>query len=128
MLKTTKLQLFDHNLSFVLRLLSRMIPCGSLFLVWIFFGFPCISLVLSLRFLFIFDVILLSFLSHLGVMLGSIWGSCWGHFGVFLQFLRGYRFQHPFFTLFVRLLGPKLSPSWPPSWAKLGSKTTFNFA
>ena len=52
------------------------------FFVWFFFGVPVIFLMLSLSFLFIWDVILLavfiSFGGHVGVDFGVILGSCWG--------------------------------------------------
>ena len=50
-----------------------------------------------------FAIIFVSFGGHVG----SIWGSSWGHFGVFWRFLRGYRFQHPNL--------PVLDASWGPS-------------
>ena len=73
-----------------------MLSSGSLFfrmvVLWLPFDFPYAIFEFSFHLESHFAIIFVSFGGHVG----SIWGSCWGHFGGFCRFLRGYRFQHPF--------------------------------
>ena len=84
-----------------------MLSSGSLFFCMVVLGlpfdFPYAIFEFSFHLESHFAIIFVSFGGHVG----SIWGSCWGHFGVFWRFLRGYRFQHPFL--------PVLDASWGPS-------------
>ena len=101
-----------------------MLSSGSLFfrmvVLWLPFDFPYAIFEFSFHLEFHFAIIFVSFGGHVG----SIWESFW----CILEVSKRIPFSESFFTRFGCLLGPKLSPSWPPSWAKLGSKTTFNFA
>ena len=107
-----------------------MLSSGSLFFRMVILGlpfdFPYAIFEFSFHLESHFAIIFVSFGGHVG----SIWGSCWGHFGVFLRFLRGYRFRHPFFTLFGRLLGPsraQVGLQVGPSWAQKRHLTSLKF-
>ena len=105
-----------------------MLSSGSLFfrmvVLWLPFDFPYAIFEFSFHLESHFSIIFVSFGGHIGVDLGVMLVSFW----CILEVSKRIPFSASLFTRFGCLLGPKLSQSWPPSWAKLGSKTTFNFA
>ena len=101
-------------------MLSRGSLCFRMVVLGLPFDFPYAIFEFSFHLESHCAIMFVSFGSHVG----SIWGSFW----CILEVSKRIPFSASLFTRFGCLLGPKLSPSWPPSWAKLGSKTTFNFA